>query len=169
TFENGTPAEVLAKVNDLIVRLNTSSGFITVFFGVLDAEMGRLTYCSAGHPPQLIKLAAGGVKLLNTTSPIIGAFKGLQFSNEMEAFGKGDQLVLYTDGITEARRNADFFGEERLTKFVQDLKATSTEEIPSAVYNNVIGWSSGKLLDDVALFSVSIVSDSKQKKKMEKP
>jgi PAS domain S-box-containing protein len=155
SFENGTPAQVMSKVNDMMVRVSTRSSFITVFFGVLDIFTGSLIYCSAGHPPQLIKRAQNSVSILDANSPIIGAFKKLPYVNGIESLKRNDRLILYTDGITEARRDNEFFGEERLREFIDNLQPISTEETPLAIFRHIIDWTGGKLLDDIALLSVS--------------
>jgi PAS domain S-box-containing protein len=161
TFEDGSPAQVMSKVNDMIVRISTQSNFITAFFGVLDTFTGALTYCSAGHPPQLIKRAENIVTLLDTTSPILGAFKHLDFASRIEILEKDDRLILYTDGITEARRDSDFYGEERLTRFIEDLRPIPAIELPSTIFRHVIDWTGGKLFDDIALLSISIAQGNR--------
>jgi serine phosphatase RsbU (regulator of sigma subunit) len=160
SFESANPAQVLSKVNDMIVRVSTPSNFITVFFGVLDISTGSLIYCSAGHPPQLIKRAQNGVSMLDANSPIIGAFVHLKYANGTESLKNGDKLILYTDGITEARRDSEFFGEERLRTFINNLQSISAKEIPMATFRHVMDWTGGKLLDDIALFSISISRDN---------
>lgn len=154
-YENGTPASVMAKTNDLIVRVTPASIFVTVFFGVLETDTGKLTYCSAGHPPAIVKRREAGVELLTEQSPMIGAFSGLSYQDGKEILKEGDILILYTDGVIEARSDDELFGAERLAVFIENLMPAPSKEIPQAIFNQVIDFSDGKLLDDVALLSIS--------------
>lgn len=155
--ESRTPALVMLKTNDLVLKTSPDSTFVTVFFGVLDLATGGLTYCSAGHPPAIIKRKTGMVKLLNKHSPIIGAFDGMHYRSGKEILRKGDTLVVYTDGIIEARQNSDLFSEERLVGFIENLEQTPTKKLPRAIFNKVKDFTKGKLSDDVALLCVSIL------------
>ena len=78
-YENSTPAMIISKANDLLVKTTPAQIFVTVFFGILDTETGSLSYCSAGHPPTIIKRRSGSVDLLTKYSPAMGAFTGLAY------------------------------------------------------------------------------------------
>lgn len=155
-YEEGTPAVIMAKTNDLVRRVAPAGNFITVFFGMLDTETGRLSYCSAGHPPAIIKREKGGVDLLDKHSPVIGAFSGFHYRTAKERLGKGDTLIAYTDGIIEARCDGGFYGQERLVEFVKNLESIPAKEIPEAILNDVIRCIDGRLSDDAAILAVSL-------------
>ncbi|MBE0447051.1 MAG: SpoIIE family protein phosphatase [Actinobacteria bacterium] len=155
-YEDGTPALIMAKTNDLVRRVSSPGTFVTVIFAVLDTETGKLTYCNAGHPPAIIKRASGSVELLTKFSPIIGAFSGMHYRSGNEKLKKGDILIIYTDGIIEARCNGGFYGEERLVKFIKSLEPTPANEVPKAIFNNVMRCAGNKLTDDVAILTVSL-------------
>lgn len=72
-----------------------------------------------------------------------------------------DLLLLYTDGLSEARRNGDFFGEERLRTLVQRQYAP-VERLPGAILDEVLSFCQGTLNDDVAIVALSLkpVEDS---------
>ena len=89
--------------------------FATVVLIVVDSQARRVTYCSAGHPPSIVCRAHGSTVPLECGSPVIGAFVGLEYTENSFELSEGDVVVLYTDGVTEARSpGGDFFGEERL-------------------------------------------------------
>lgn len=67
----------------------------------------------------------------------------------------GDLLVLYTDGIIEARRDGDFFGEQRLHDLVQ-REDVSVEQLPSFILDEVLAFSGGSLRDDAAVLALSL-------------
>ena len=155
-YEGGTPALIMAKANDLVAKTSPADIFVTVFFGILDTKTGKLTYCSAGHPPALIKRSTGHVDALGTQSPVIGAFTMINYASGKVILETGDVLVLYTDGIIEARCNREFFGEKRLVEAVKALRPTSPQEMPGALFNEVMHCTGGKLSDDIALLCVSL-------------
>lgn len=156
SFEDGTPAMIMSKTNDMVTRLSPPNIFVTVFFTVLETATGKLSYCNAGHPQAIIKRKNGMVELLTKSSSLIGAFAELHYRSGKAKLNKGDTLILYTDGITEARCNRGFYGEERLMRFIEELTPIPTKEIPQAILTDVNGCTGGKLSDDVALLAVSL-------------
>jgi len=155
-YEGNSPAEVITRTNDVVRKALTSAVFITVFFGILDISSGTLTYCSAGHPPGVLKRKSSKTELLITSSPVIGAFFSLKFIEDDVKMEKGDTLILYTDGVTEARCNGEFFGEEKLVKFITSLKSAKAKDLPRMIFNHVVKCTGEKLLDDIALLTVSL-------------
>jgi serine phosphatase RsbU (regulator of sigma subunit) len=158
SYEYDTPAEIVSRTNNMLIKNTSASIFITLFFGILNTDAGELTYCSAGHPPAILKRASG-VELLEEHSPIVGAFSEVSFTNSRVVFNKGDALVLYTDGLTEARRGNKLFGEERLVDLILELKPESTAQVPQLIFNKIMEYADGKLSDDLALLSISIAKN----------
>jgi serine phosphatase RsbU (regulator of sigma subunit) len=68
----------------------------------------------------------------------------------------GDLLLLYTDGVVDARRNGDFFGQERLRRLLGE-RVGSVRRLPTHILDEVLEFSGGTLSDDVALLAVSLV------------
>ena len=160
SYEDGTPARVMSKTNDLLVRVSAPGNFVTVFFGILETATGKLSYCSAGHSPAMIKRGSGGVELLEKHSPVIGAFSGMHYRSSRVALAKGDILVLYTDGVIEARCDGELYGEERLVKLVGSLEPIAAREMPQAIFSDVKACSHDKLSDDIAILSLSLKDGS---------
>lgn len=154
-FENGKPATIIAKTNDLVRRVSLPSIFVTLIYITLDKRTGTLTYCNAGHPPAIIKKGST-VMLLEKYSPIIGAFKDLQYQDGEADIEKDDVLILYTDGVIEARNNGELYGEERLIDYIKCLAQAPVENIPQAIISDVNAFSGGKLTDDVAILAVAL-------------
>jgi len=69
--------------------------------------------------------------------------------------GVGDLLVLFTDGVTEARRDRVMLGEEHLVDFVREAGSIPTREIPQVLFDRVLEFTGGSLSDDVAIVAVS--------------
>ncbi|HZD60712.1 MAG TPA: SpoIIE family protein phosphatase [Anaerolineae bacterium] len=158
-LEGYTPAQVVAKTNELVVGASSPFLFITVFFGILDTEKGQLMYCSAGHTRAIVKRKTHKVELLATSSPMVGAFAGLSYVDDQAGVERGDTLILYTDGVIEARYYGELFGEDRLVALVKELKSKGPQEMPQAIFNEVLVRTGGRLSDDVAILAISLGGD----------
>jgi serine phosphatase RsbU (regulator of sigma subunit) len=119
-LESRSPAEVLERVNQLLLPDAHQGMFVTLFYGVLDPQSGLFRYANAGHnPPLWIRKEACEIELL----PRSGMALGVVDENEIEerdiALLPGDFLILYTDGVTDAL-NAEgvIYGSERLYQVV---------------------------------------------------
>ena len=159
-MEGYSPSEIMAKTNNAVRVASGPACFITVLFAVLDTDTGKLTYCSAGHPPAIVQRAST-VELLKEHSPIIGAFAGMSYAEEETNLQKGDTLVLYTDGVTEARCEGGFYGEDRLIDFMTQAKEVSVKEMPQAIYSDVMAYSGGSLSDDIAILAISLGGEAR--------
>ena len=148
-------ASAVSKTNEVIVRTASPGLFVTVFFGVLDTESGAFSYCNAGHPQPILKRKKGPALFLPVGSPAIGVSKDFEFIEGEETLNKGDLLVAYTDGVTEARHDAELFGEKRLLDLVESLDV-GAKEITPRIFSEIIEFSGGKLTDDIALLALSI-------------
>ena len=95
-------ADIVGRVNDLIVRSTDPHMFATFFYGVLDTTAGTLTSTNAGHNPPLILRADGTVDELQRGGVLLGMIPGVTYEQETVALAPGEVVVLYTDGITEA-------------------------------------------------------------------
>ncbi|HEY3375357.1 MAG TPA: PAS domain S-box protein [Candidatus Aquicultor sp.] len=159
-FEGYSPATVMAKTNNTIKSVVGQSLFVTVFFGILDSHEGKLSYCSAGHPPAIVKRNGTGIELLEEHSPIIGAFANMEYVEGRAKLEKGDYLLLHTDGIIEARRkDGEFFNQDRLVSFLRDLKSKSASDLSHAVFSRVMDFTDGRLTDDVAILALCLDCD----------
>lgn len=164
-FENGSPAKIMAKTNNIIIESSPATVFVSVFFGILNKRTGRLTYCNAGHPPPLLKRKTSKTETLTVNSPIIGAFSNLHFFDDEVALEKGELLILYTDGVIEARCEKEFFGEDRLIDLTEELFPAKANLIPQAIFNQVASCTGGKLTDDVAILAISLKDNAISGKK----
>ncbi len=95
-------AEIVARINDLLVRSTDASRFASFFYGVLDRGTGTFTFTNAGHNPPVLLRASGGAHRLEAGGLLLGLLPGQVYAQETVSLGPGDVIVLYTDGITEA-------------------------------------------------------------------
>jgi sigma-B regulation protein RsbU (phosphoserine phosphatase) len=114
-----TPAEVLTKLNHLLVEDFPSGRFVTMVYAVLDSDKGTLTYANAGHLPPLL-VDSSGARFLQTEMGLpLGIRHGL-FSETTIKLDDQFRIALYSDGITEATNpQGEEYGPERLAAHVQ--------------------------------------------------
>ena len=154
-YDCDSPARVLATTSDIILKATPDSSFVTMFFGILDLSSGHLTYCRAGHPYPILRHRGGHVELLEVGSPLAGAGVGVDYIDGHAEMGRGDLLVLFTDGMTEARRDRVTLGEDRLVEFVREAGSIPTRDVPRVLFDRVLEFTGGALSDDVAIVAVS--------------
>lgn len=125
---------VMARVNRLVHDTTAGERFITAFYGLLDPENKRLLYINAGHNPPLLLRADGTSQLLDQAGLPLGVFETSRYSESVVDFCCGDILVLYTDGVVEARNERDEeFGLKRLEQVVRAASAQRAHEIVNAI------------------------------------
>jgi PAS domain S-box-containing protein len=154
THQTLRPADVLAHTNRLLIEKDLP-GFVTVFLGVLDKGTACLRYSSAGHPDVLLRRASGEVERLPSRSAPLGVFADAEWKVSETDLGVDDRLVLYTDGVIEARRNGDFFGDQRLENLIREAQVP-VEQLPGRVLDEVLAFSGGALKDDLAVLVLSL-------------
>ena len=110
------PGECLAQTNDALCAQNPLDLFVTVFYCILDPKTGALRYANGGHNPPYVRRAAGPIESLNGAGGLVlGAMPGVRSPTHTVQLLRGDQLVLYTDGVTEAFNPAEeLYGAQRL-------------------------------------------------------
>ena len=162
-YEYGSPAKTLEKTNDVIVKTTAPNMLVTIWFGVLDTILGTLTYCGAGHPPGILRRKTGETMFLKTSSPAIGVLEDLEFVEDRALLSNEDALILYTDGVIEARQEGKLFGEDRLLRFTKDMKKTTIKKIPAYILKKTIDYASGKLVDDVAILALSLNREERRR------
>lgn len=97
-----TVAQVVGRVNDLLVRSSEVGMFATFFYGVLDRVAASFTYCNAGHNPVILLRGDGSLEWLTEGGIVLGMMADQMYMEETVQLEPGDVLVLYSDGITEA-------------------------------------------------------------------
>ncbi len=145
------PADMIAELNAMLHSRLPDGGLVTLVLALIDTAAGELSWCSAGHPPPVLIDAAGGQLTLEDPGPPCGAFADAAYAGHREPFAEGDVLVLYTDGIIEARRQGREFGEEGLRDALSDAAGESPSQLARSVYAAARTWAGGRLSDDVAV------------------
>ncbi len=153
--DKGRPSGAVGLADRLLLMDSGSEVFATVFFGLLDRGDGRLVYCSAGHPAAAIVRRDGDVVPLPATSPVVGAMEGMAFADAEAEIGDDDVLLLYTDGLIEARHpGGEQFGEDRLFESLSRLRTEGESDFLEGVLLDALAFADGRLRDDVALLQI---------------
>ncbi len=144
-----SPPFILGKTNELLLRLGLDEPHVTAFVAVLDRHTGRVDYASAGHPPPL-RLGATTCGALDVTcGPPLGTF-ARPYANAQVGLTSHEYLVLYTDGVTEARRGRELLGERRLLEIVAGLWGRPAQGVAEGVCDSVLAFA-GSLRDDLQI------------------
>jgi sigma-B regulation protein RsbU (phosphoserine phosphatase) len=146
------PAELCHQVNRILCGRIAEDRFISFFYCVVDAEVGTLTFANAGHYAPMLVRADGRIERLVSGGPVLGVFSDAVYDQERVHVAPGDRLILFTDGITEARRADDEeFGEERLAALSCEHRGCSAPALQARLTEAVAGFTSGQFQDDATL------------------
>ena len=134
--ESGKPVdEVFTTANEKLCESNDAGMFVTAWMGVLDTVTGRVEFANAGHNPPLVRHAGGGFEYLRSKPCfILAGMDGIKYRKNEFTLAPGDEIYLYTDGVTEATDSENnLYGEERLLALLNSMGDLSGEEICRAV------------------------------------
>lgn len=149
------PARILGELNRMLLEVGDATSIVTLWLGQLDMTSGTLSYADGGHPPVLLRDASAGrirIDRLGTTGALLGAVEDTSWEEVEVALTPDATLLLYTDGVTEARRGSQFFGEGRLRRALRPGGSAGavTQRLLSALQR----FSGGDLRDDAALLAI---------------
>ena len=154
--------ECLGIVNKLLCNESVDSMFVTVFYGIYDITTGVLQYTNAGHnPPFVIRKATGKVEMLPFSQDIVaGMFDDVTYTQLDLQLEKGDSLVLFTDGVTEAFNvNGEQFDEEGLEKSLEGQADTSTCDLVKKIVSDVNAFAGEEpQSDDITVMAVKRIN-----------
>ena len=151
------PAQALEVLNEALLA-QADGRFCTVVMARLqrDADGWRVTLGSGGHPAPLLRRPGRPVEPVNGEGPLVGVLESVEFRDRVVRLGPGDVLTLFTDGVTEARRNGELYGDGRLRDSVERGGATAAGVV-EAILEDVEVFQRGSLRDDVALVSLRVL------------
>lgn len=151
------PSDVLHKANEHITRLEKSTQFVTVLYGILNVESGEFIYARAGHEPPLMLRPDGSVERLpHGTGMALGLWENIVIDEQTIHLPPGSTLVLYTDGMTDCRNPAgEPFGLERIQRSLNTCSDSSAQLVCDHLLQQLKDYQQGsKQDDDVTLVAV---------------
>ena len=140
-IEAASPAEALKRVNDLLIPDTKQGMFVTAVYAVLDMDKHELTYVNAGHNPPLWVRSDGAVEKLTRTGVALGAAEDVNYEQRVIPLEKEDNILLYTDGLTESYNiDGEFFGEERLIRALQTNLCSSAHDLMDVIEKSLLDF-----------------------------
>jgi sigma-B regulation protein RsbU (phosphoserine phosphatase) len=149
------PHDLCASVNRLLCHNISAGKFVTFVYAVVDTGAGVIRYANAGHNPPIVARASGAIDRLTPTGLVLGVAPDWTYTSGVVPFARGDRLICFTDGITEAISPDDEeFGEERLLAIIAGTPGSS-EALAQAITRAVAAWTHHEPQDDATLIVIS--------------
>jgi sigma-B regulation protein RsbU (phosphoserine phosphatase) len=148
--EHCEPADFLSAANEIVLGEIGEGKFITLLYLTVDGEKGELVCASAGHPPPRIVRAGGKPEPLEVSGLALGIAGGQAYDAVRVRLEPGDAAVLYTDGLPEARRDGELYGEARLDAALAANAHLPAAELADALVEDCRAFA-GDLADDCAI------------------
>lgn len=148
--EERPPGDVVSQVNkELWNSIGEVDKYLTAFYGVVDIENNVLQYCNAGHNDIAILDRSGNIRTLASNGTVIGIDESLEYRTDTEKLEIGDRIILYTDGITEARNPAgDFLGEEKFHDLLKRYSDRHSRDMINSILADVEDFCQGAPVED---------------------
>ena len=158
-MRGGPPSAMLTELNDALAHQAEGRGlYLTALVAtVRETDDGfAATLALAGHPPALVRRACGSVEEAGRHGSLLGIFSHVTLHDVELLLAPGDVLVLHTDGLTDARRGDERFGEARLRGAIAAASRPSAGTVVAELDAAVAGFSDGPADDDLALLVLRV-------------
>ena len=148
-----TPARILAETNELLRESHGGSAFVTIWLGIYNTHNGRIVYANGGHaPPLLVDKRGKASPVGGATGTIVGMLEKREYANAELVLHPGEVLLLYTDGITEARApGGEFYGEGRIRAFCEANWGRTPEALCNKLEQEICTFQNNNLADDLTI------------------
>jgi phosphoserine phosphatase RsbU/P len=147
------PAQALEELNAQMSALERGEEFISLCVVLFDTEAGTLRYASAGHPPAWL-WHGREVRPLRSTGPLLTLDPKATYSSHEVPLESGDLVLLYTDGLAEARNGEQLFGEDRIASQIRRDPGVDPSVLCKSLLEAAQDFASDDLSDDVAILAV---------------
>jgi serine phosphatase RsbU (regulator of sigma subunit) len=156
--EHPDPSDFLRAANEVVVGEVEEGKFVTMAYLTIDAGTGELACASAGHPNARLICTDDRVLELGTTGLALGIADDQHYDEAHETLEPGSAVVLFTDGVIEARRDGELYGFERLDRLLAEHQDLGAAELARAVVDGAKAFAGGELGDDSAVVVVKRTS-----------
>ena len=147
------PAAILTQVNKLLCKDNDNCMFLTMYLLFYEIKTGRFSFSNAGHHDNIKVALNGNISYFGKQgNQLIGMFSDATYKQEKRNLQMGDTILLYTDGISDARNpDNEEYGVERISKILHLSKKNKLEEIGDEIAKDVLNHECGNRFDDITL------------------
>ena len=153
-YEDPAPSSVLKRLNK-VLAFEADETFVTLFYGLIDVQNRTLVFSNAGHePPLCLNHSSGEIVLLIAGGMALGILNDQSYSQSQIQLAAGDKILLYTDGVTDAKCGDTFFGVMRLKEIFSSGQNKLPSEFITYLSRAVREFSGGYFQDDVALLLI---------------
>ncbi|MGM0598636.1 MAG: PP2C family protein-serine/threonine phosphatase [Candidatus Rifleibacteriota bacterium] len=150
-----TPDEVVAELNREFLIQKNNFQYFTMIYGLLNSKENSLSYCRAGHTPLILQNTEGEIFVKEEGSIPVGLNEDGSYTEFKLYLKPGDRIVVYSDGITEARQNNEFFGEKRFYNLLRESRSLPVKEAIDFIVNKVKDWmQQSSPADDISLMII---------------
>ncbi len=133
-----TVHELTSRTNNVICENTDDSQYITFFYGIIDSREKKLRYCNAGHNPPILLRRSGSEMLLQKGGTVLGWLKNMHYEEQVVDISEGDEIIFYTDGVTEAMNPKDEeFEETRLLEIIRRCTDSSPRTIIDEILKGI--------------------------------
>lgn len=140
---------LLENINRVVEKNIDPSMFITMLYGSYDLKKHKLDYATAGHEPAIyFSHKDDSYDELLTKGVVLGLANDSTYINFSVEVDPGDMVILYTDGVTESRRNGQFIEREQFIEMIQRNKHLEAQQMADAIQQEIFAWSDYTLRDD---------------------
>jgi sigma-B regulation protein RsbU (phosphoserine phosphatase) len=155
-WTEGLPAASLARANGTLCETIPENRYASMFLGRLDPAGGQFTFVNAGHYPPVIVRADGQVLSLGEGGPVLGVFPSASYTNNNCTIGLGDALVVFSDGVAEARNaGEEEFGQQGVAAIAVRERGREARGLHDAIFEQVTRHlGAARLNDDQTLIVV---------------
>ena len=153
------PAIALMNTNKQLCENNDAELFVTVWAGIYNTVTGVMTFANAGHnPPIIIRQNESPSYLVTKAGFVLAGLENYKYSNCTINLKQGDELILYTDGVTEANDiNNNLYGEDRLIKYVETQRVKSSMDQVNNLINELYNYMNGaEQFDDITIMAMKV-------------
>ena len=153
------PVRLLQEVNQALWTSTAPEHYVTLFFAIYDDVDRSLRYVNCGHNPPVLLRADGAVERLAATATVVGLFEQWESEVVRTGFAPGEVLAIFSDGVTEATREDEEFGEDRLLGILRAERRLPAAEIVAAILEEVERFGAGAQSDDLTLLVLRSLPD----------
>lgn len=152
------PAKVCSQVRSVVTSNLQGGKFVTFFFAIVDGRAKQLVYTNCGHnQPVLVRRDGSATRLSEGGPAFARLMRELPFKQGLVALERGDRLVLFTDGVSEAEDiHGEQFGEDRLEALVVENREATAPDLERILTDAVVEHADGELQDDLTLVVLAV-------------
>jgi serine phosphatase RsbU (regulator of sigma subunit) len=151
-----SPGEALSRLNSAVIAQTPNQPFVTLVVAYVDVARHMFEYACAGHPRPLVLSGPGEFPIPGEGNIPVGIFGGAIYPTNRAVLPDDSCIVLYTDGLTEARRDGMLFGDERLLDVVRANLSLDAQRLADVLLETVREYAGGMLADDCAVVAIKL-------------